>query len=132
MPKLEKQLSFLRVKLTDEERNIFNNISVTDEFTGEKFVPFKRIIEKSISKANIKIDFKVSYMKMGTFASNSFKKEDRFKAMEKHYEEEAQRKEKEKEEARKRQEAIEDNEEFSQFELSEDNEHVSLVISNYS
>lgn len=110
--------------MTDEEKSIFENISIIDEFTNQQFVPFKQIIEKSISKANIKIDFKVSYMKMGTFGSNSFKKEDRFKDMEKHYEEEARRKAEEEE--RKRKEAMGDNDEFSQFESSEDNDAVSI------
>ena len=126
LPKLEKQLSYSRIKLTNEEKQIFENISIVDEFTNEKFVPFKRIIEKSISKANIKIDFKVSYMKMGTFGSNSFKKEDRFKEMEKHYEEEAKRKAEEEE--RKRQQTIEDDGDFSQFESSEDLEAVRMII----
>mmetsp|Transcript_1871 Transcript_1871/g.2322 ORF Transcript_1871/g.2322 Transcript_1871/m.2322 type:complete len:263 (-) Transcript_1871:1363-2151(-) len=115
--KLEKQLSFFKVNLTAEERQVLSSAGEVDEFTGEKLIPFRRMVETTITKANIKIDFRLSFAKQGTLYANSGSKERRFKEMEQEYEERLKKKE---EEERRKKQALEDAENFSQFESSED------------
>ena len=52
------------------------------------------LIEQTITKTNIKIDFKVKYAKMGTLANSN--KQTRFKAMEDYYDEKERMREEEK------------------------------------
>lgn len=121
LKKLEKQLSFYKVELTAEERGILEIAGVPNELTGEKFIPFRRLVESTISKANINISFKLGLIKQGTF-SNAKLKEQRLKEMETHYEEEARRKAEEEERKRKE----ETDGDFSEFEESEDMDTVRL------
>ena len=66
--KLQRLLTYFKVALTFEENQILANTCFTGGPKGERMIPFKRLIEHTITKANIKIDFKVSYTKLGTMA----------------------------------------------------------------
>lgn len=88
-------------------------------------IPFRQLIEHTITKANIKIDFKVSYTKMGTMANlKNSKREERFSEMEKYYDEQERLKEEEK---MKRRKVLIDDGDFSEYELSDDGNEVNFL-----
>jgi len=120
LKKLEQYLAFYKVILAPYERTILTNQAVENELTGEKLIPFRKIFEKTISKSNLKVEFKTNFVKQGTSIRGDNDKKGRMDYMEKFYDEEARKKE-EEEEKRRAEEAlnIEDSD-FSQFENSDD------------
>jgi hypothetical protein len=76
------------------------------------------LIEKTISKSNLHIDFKLSLQKQGTIVSDKQSKERRRKNMEDYYEEEQRRKAEEEEERRRREAEELESDGYSQYEDS--------------
>ena len=118
--KLEQQLSFYQVTLTDNERVMLNNTSVENETTGEKLIPLRKLIETSISNSNTNIDFTFKLQKNATTVKSN--KNERFKEMDRQIEQEAILNEQERLRKLELMNARQNDSEFSQ---SEDSERVS-------
>lgn len=117
LEKLEQQLSFYKVVWTKREKELMSNTVEEDIDTGKRLIPFRKLIEKTISKSNLHIDFKLTLQKQGTIVSDKQSKEKRFKKMEDYYEDEQRRKAEEEERRRREAEEVE-SDGYSQFEDS--------------
>ena len=115
--RLEQQLSFYQVTLTDDERAMLSNTSVENEMTGEKLIPFRKLVETSISNSNTNIYFRLKLQKKATIAEHGKKK--RFREMERQVEQEAILKEQEHLRKLELINARQDDSKSSQFEDSE-------------
>ena len=124
MEKFEKQLSYYKVELTREEEDILLNTSEIEDLAGNKLIDLRKLVEVTISKTNIAIDFRIHFEKKGTLGAGSFGKEARLRQMEKDAEDEAKRIELEHEKDSLNMELDEPDTEFSQFESSNDGDGV--------
>jgi Ca2+-binding EF-hand superfamily protein len=88
MKKLEQYLSFYKVILTDLEKSVLSGTEEENELTGQKLVPFKRLLESTMIKNNLKVEFKVNFARMETYIPKNFDRKERLDFMEKYYEEE--------------------------------------------
>ena len=115
--RLEQQLSFYKVTLTDDERVMLSNTSMEVDRNGDKLVPFRKLVSTSISNSNTNIDFRLKLQKQGTMTKRD--KSARLRQMEQQIEQEAILKEQERLKKLELMNARKDDSEFSQFEDSD-------------
>lgn len=116
--RLEKYLGFYNAKLTPFEKEFLAATGVKDEKKNKIMVPFRKLIEKTMSRINLRINFRLNLKRQDTtIYTEEESRKKRLIEMEKYYEEQQRLKEeREKEEERLRLLKKEKDEEYSQYE----------------
>ena len=75
--RLEQQLSFYQVTLTNDERFMLSNTFFENEMTAEKLIPFRKLVEISMSNSSTNIEFRLKLQEIATTVEHD--KNERFR-----------------------------------------------------